>query len=66
MHDLEWFQTPVILLPLRLLHPSHVKLHKDAKQYYSWYASRRMQMMIDRFEDFLVEYPVCVISVAVV
>ena len=32
----------------------------------SWHTSRRMQRRINRFEDFLVEYPVRVISVAVV
>ena len=32
----------------------------------SWHASHRMQRMIDQFEDFLVDYPVRVISVAVV
>ena len=44
---------------------SHTK-NSPKMQNNSWHASRRMQRMIDRFEDLLVEYPVCVISVAVV
>ena len=30
-----------------------------------WYASRRTQRSVDRSEDVFAEYPVCVISVAV-
>ena len=36
------------------------------RQNNSWHASRRTQRTIDRFEDFLAEYLVRVISVAVV
>ena len=40
---------------------------KSAKtQNNSWHASHRTQRMINRFKDFLIEYPVRVISVAVV
>ena len=51
----------MILLPLR----------PDAKkspntQNNLWYASRRTQRSIDGSDDVFVEYPVCVISVAVV
>ena len=43
----------VILLPLQ----------KSPKtQNNSWHMSYRSQRMIDRFQDFLVEYPVCVNS----
>ena len=33
---------------------------------YSWHASRSTQRTSDQFEDYLVEYPVRVISVAIV
>ena len=42
------------------------KKPQRGKIIYSWHAFHRMQRMIDQFEDFLVEYPVRVISVAVV
>ena len=64
MHYLEWFRTPVILLPLRLVSLTQ-KILQRRKIIHGMH-SRRMQRMIDRFEDLLVEYPVCVISVAVV
>ena len=47
-----------------LLHLHPVSLtHKNPQRQHVF---RRMQRTIDRFEDFLVEYPVRVISVAVV
>ena len=55
----------MILLPLRLASLTH-KIPQRRKIIISWHAFRRMQRMIDRFEDFLVEYPFCVISVTVV
>ena len=35
------------------------------KQNNSWHVSKRIQRSIDRSEDVYVEYPVCMISVAV-
>ena len=52
------------LLPLRLASLMHKKSPK--MQNNSWHASRRMQRSIDRSEDVFVEYPVHLISVAVI
>ena len=54
----------MILLPL---HPASLT-HKNSPktQNNSRHASHRTQRMISQFEDILVEYPVRVISVAVV
>ena len=41
------------LQPASLAHKNPSKTQND-----SWHVSHRMQRMIDRFEDFLVEYPV--------
>ena len=54
----------VILLPLRpasLMHKKSPKMQNN-----SWHTSRRMQRLIDRSEDVFVEYPVRLISVAVI
>ena len=61
------YYLPVILLPLG---PVSL-MHKNPQRYKIIHGIRpigrhRMQRKIDRFEDFLVLYPVCVISVAVV
>ena len=61
------YYLPVILL---LLGPVSL-MHKNPQRYKIIHGIRpigrhRMQRKIDRFEDFLFLYPVCVISVAVV
>ena len=61
------YYLPVILL---LLGPVSL-MHKNPQRYKIIHGihpigCHRMQRKIDRFEDFLVLYPVCVISVAVV
>ena len=53
----------VILLPLQ---PASLKHKNPQTQNNSWHASHRKQRTIARFEGFLVEYPVRVISVAFV
>ena len=57
--------TPVILLHLRPVSPTQ-KNPQTRKIIHGMHAFRRTQRTIDRFEDFLVEYPVRVIFVAVV
>ena len=54
---MQWFCS------LCVLHPWCKKIPKDANNL--WYAPHRMQRSIDRHEDVIVEYTVCVISVAV-
>ena len=61
------YYLPVILLPLC---PVSL-MHKNPQRYKIIHGIRpigrhRMQRKIDQFEDVLVLYPVCVISVAVV
>ena len=56
----------VIYLPLHLASLTHKNPQRHNAMNYSWHAYRRMQRMFARFEDFLVEYPVSVISCAVV
>ena len=53
----------MILLPLQ---PASLKHKNPQTQNNSWHASHRKQRTIARFEGFLVEYPVRVISVAFV
>ena len=56
-------QRSVILLPLRPVSLTHDNLQRW-KINNSWHVSRRTQRTINQFEDFLVEYPVHLISVA--
>ena len=58
-------QRSVILLPLCPVSLTHNNLQRW-KIIHGMTVSRRTQRTINQFEDFLVEYPVCVISVAVV
>ena len=60
-------QTSPISVILLTLHPASLMHKKSPRmQNNSWHASRRTQRSIDRSEDVFVEYPVCLISVAVI
>ena len=56
----------VIQLPLYPASLTDKNPQRHNAMNYSWHAYRRMQRMFTRFEDFLVECPVFVISSAVV
>ena len=55
---------PVILLPLRLASLMHENPQRHTKVY-SMHPVGQKGRLINRSEDIFVEYPVCVISVAV-